>query len=232
MSTAVERIMRERGDLDVLHEPFMYHYYIAGDREKFSGFEPEPDHPTRYEDIRAMIRDKATHRPVFLKDMAYYVLDRLSQDPEFAREMTHAFLLREPAPAVISYARRQSDFICEEVGIESQWRLYTALREMGLDPVILLAEAIRANPAAEMARYWRAAGLPDAPHALQWDESVPDGWRSVETWHEEVLQTRGILPPDPDRDVAAELAALGAPYTDYVAHHRPFYEKFRAAHQK
>ncbi|MCO5125978.1 MAG: hypothetical protein M9957_01250 [Rhodobacteraceae bacterium] len=26
MSTAIERIMRERGDLDCLHEPFMYDY--------------------------------------------------------------------------------------------------------------------------------------------------------------------------------------------------------------
>ena len=29
MSTATERIMRERGDFDCLHEPFMYHYYIG-----------------------------------------------------------------------------------------------------------------------------------------------------------------------------------------------------------
>ena len=28
MSTAFERIMRARGDLDCLHEPFMYDYYI------------------------------------------------------------------------------------------------------------------------------------------------------------------------------------------------------------
>ncbi|MEZ5772185.1 MAG: hypothetical protein R3D61_11380 [Defluviimonas denitrificans] len=28
MSTAIERIMRERGDLDCLHEPFMYDYYV------------------------------------------------------------------------------------------------------------------------------------------------------------------------------------------------------------
>ena len=34
MSTAIERIMRERGDLDCLHEPFMYYYYVGlGKRE-------------------------------------------------------------------------------------------------------------------------------------------------------------------------------------------------------
>ena len=28
MSTAIERIMRERGDLDCLHEPFLHYYYF------------------------------------------------------------------------------------------------------------------------------------------------------------------------------------------------------------
>ena len=224
--------MRERGDLQVLHEPFMYLYYIDGDRDKFTGFAPEADHPTSYEGIRDMIREKASAGPVFFKDMGYYVFNTLGQDSEFASEMSHAFLIRDPAESVISYAKRQSDFTCEEVGIEAQWQLYEALVGMGLTPTILMAHAIRRDPAAEMARYWTDAGLPDAPHALSWDASVPEGWRAVETWHQEVLQTTAILPPDKGRDVAAELAALGPPYADFVAHHRPFYDKFQAAHQK
>lgn len=28
MSTAIERIMRERGDFDCLHEPFLHYYYL------------------------------------------------------------------------------------------------------------------------------------------------------------------------------------------------------------
>lgn len=232
MSTAVERIMRERGDLDVLHEPFMYAYYIGGDRDKFTGFAPEPDHPTQYPDIVALIRARAHAGPVFFKDMAYYVTETLPQDFYFATQISHCFLIRDPAEAVISYAKRQRDFSLEEVGLEAQWRLYTALCDMGCDPVILRADAIRANAAREMARYWAAVGLADAPYALSWDRSVPDGWRSVETWHQEVMETTGILPPEPGRDVAGELAALGAPYTDFVAHHRPFYEKLCAAHQK
>ncbi|MDH3659971.1 MAG: hypothetical protein OEU92_08075 [Alphaproteobacteria bacterium] len=29
MSTAIERIMRERGDCRCFHEPFLYDYYVA-----------------------------------------------------------------------------------------------------------------------------------------------------------------------------------------------------------
>ncbi len=232
MSTAVERIMRERGDLEVLHEPFMYHYYLGGDREKFTDFAPEADHPTSYEGIRAMIRERAEAAPVFFKDMGYYVHETLGHDPGFAGEMSHAFLIRDPREAVISYAKRQPDFTAEEVGIEAQWQLYAALRGMGLAPTILFSEDIRRNPGAEMARYWAEVGLADATHALSWDASVPEGWKSVETWHRKVLETTAILPPDEGRDVAGELAALGAPYRDYAAHHQVFFDRFRAAHQK
>ncbi len=223
--------MRERGDLSVLHEPFMYDYYIAGGRGEFAGFEPEADHPRSYPEIRDMILRLAAETQVFLKDMGYYVVDTLSQDPKFARQMHHAFLIRDPAESVVSYARRQRDFSLEEVGLEAQWRLYQALRDMGLAPIVLSADAIRQNPAAEMGRYWKAAGLPDCANALSWDDTVPAGWRAVDTWHLEVMETNQILPPDPGRNTAAELATLGPPFTDHVSHHRPFYDLLLAESQ-
>ena len=59
VSTAFERIMRARGDLQVFHEPFMYHHYLTQTDRPFPDFEPEPDHPRTYADIRAMILDAA-----------------------------------------------------------------------------------------------------------------------------------------------------------------------------
>ena len=47
VSTAFERVMRERGDLGVLHEPFMYDYYLNQTSRIFADFTPEPGHPTR-----------------------------------------------------------------------------------------------------------------------------------------------------------------------------------------
>ena len=39
MSTATERIMRERGDLDCAHEPFMYDYYVHRKRRVMPHFD-------------------------------------------------------------------------------------------------------------------------------------------------------------------------------------------------
>ncbi len=61
VSTAFERIMRERGDLNVLHEPFMYHHYLTSTDRLFPAFTPDPGHPATYADIRAMIRANHEH---------------------------------------------------------------------------------------------------------------------------------------------------------------------------
>ena len=228
--------MRERGDLTVLHEPFMYHHYLTSSDRLFPGFVPEPGHPTTYEDIRAMIRATAQTSPVFFKDMAYYVAGALPRDPDFAERMTHAFLLRDPTEAALSYARRDPAFTCTELGHEAQHRLYHALVALGHTPLVLTADQLRGDPEATLARYWAFIGLDYAGHAFTWDDRVPPGWQSVEGWHRDVLQSGGIR-KSAATDAVAELAALGAPYAGYAAHHAPFYADLRdiaeaQAHQK
>ena len=43
MSTATERIMRERGDCQCFHEPFMYYYYVHCGERQFPHFDVDPD---------------------------------------------------------------------------------------------------------------------------------------------------------------------------------------------
>ncbi|WP_283176701.1 hypothetical protein [Gemmobacter sp. 24YEA27] len=52
MSTAMERVMRERGDLDCAHEPFMYDYYVHRAIRQMPHFDVRPDHPVSYPAIR------------------------------------------------------------------------------------------------------------------------------------------------------------------------------------
>ena len=215
--------MRERGDLEVLHEPFMYHYYLAQPHPAFADFDPDPGHPRGYDAIRDMILSKAKDRPVFYKDMAYYVLDRLPADVDMMGAVTHAFLIRDPAASIVSYHKRDPSFARDEVGLEGQWRLYSALRDAGIPAQVIRAEDVQADPAAALARYWAGVGLDDRPKALSWDATVPKGWEPVADWHRDTLQSGAIRPPESGSDPRIELAALGPPWTDYEAHHRPFY---------
>ena len=228
MSTATERIMRERGDLDVLHEPFMYYHYVDKGRD-FPGFAPDPDHPTSFDGICALLRERAEAGPVFFKDMAYYVVPRLLQAPEMMRQMRHVFLIRAPMAAILSYHKLDSDFTLEDVGIEAQWRLYEATREAGLDPVVVEAEAVRADPKGTMRALWAQIGLPYTEAAFDW-QAPPRDWEHVSAWHEEAMTSSGIRTADPEEMLRKEMEfdalAEDVPHLRaYLAHHAPFYQR-------
>lgn len=228
--------MREQGDLNVLHEPFMYHHYLTTTDRLFPDFTPDPGHPATYADIRMMIRGAAQSEKVFFKDMAYYVAEALPQDAEFAKQMSHAFLVRDPVEAALSYARLDPEFTKLELGHEAQHQLYLALVALGLSPLVLTADQLRGDPEGTLQRYWTHVGLDYVSDAFTWDDRVPKGWQSVQAWHSEVLQSGTIYKPK-RTDTAAQIAKLGAPYVKYAAHHMPFYTAMREiaeaqAHQK
>ena len=227
VSTAFERIMRERGDLDVLHEPFMYHHYLSNKGRLFADFQPETDHPQTYGDIRKMILSRSNAQPVFFKDMAYYIEADLPLDPDFAGRMTHAFLVRDPAESSLSYHRREPDFSCQELGLTAQLALYDALVKQGHAPIVLTADQLRGDPEATLKRYWSYVGLTFAPHAFSWDPAVPQDWEAVAAWHDKAVSSKRIEAAETSADIGAELKRLGAPFTDYDRHHRPAYTRLK-----
>jgi hypothetical protein len=180
MSTAFERIMRARGDMECLHEPFMYDYYINRSKRVMPHFDAEDGHPRSYDAIRDMILAKAELAPVFFKDMSYYVVPHIFEDPDFLDRVTHSFLLRSLKASIVSYAKLDPDLTCEEIGIEAQWQHVSYLTaRSGKPPVVVRSEGIQADPAGQMQKYWMAVGLPDKPEALNWNEPAPKDWQQV-----------------------------------------------------
>ena len=230
MSTATERLMRERGDLDCAHEPFMYDYYVHRKAGSMPHFDVLPDHPTTYADIRAMLLKRGQAGPVFFKDMAYYVLPYLPDDPDFARRLRHVFLIRNPEAAMASYFRLDPAFSREEVGVDAQWRLLEELERQGVASIVIRSEDIRNNPKGMMAALWTALDLPDAPQAFDWAGEVPEDWGQVANWHKAASTSSGIKPMAPDHEARAheafETAAQEAPHLrDWLAHHKPYYDR-------
>ena len=231
MSTATERIMRERGDLDCAHEPFMYDYYLHRKVREMPHFDPEEGHPLDYDSIRDDLLDRAKAGPVFFKDMAYYVVPRLLSDDAFRDRLTHAFLVRDPVASILSYQKLDPDLTMEEIGIEAQWTLYQALVSEGRTPPVILAEDVRADPQAVIGAMWREVGLDFLPGAFDWQSPPPDDWDQVGDWHGSVSNSTGIRPlTDAERDkqrAAFETAAGANPaLRDMLARHRPCYERF------
>lgn len=235
MSTALERVMRERGDLDCVHEPFMYYYYVERAVRVMPHFDVDPRQPTRYEDIRDGLLRRAEAGPVFFKDMSYYVLPRFFDDRAFAERLTHAFLIREPRAALLSYHKLDPGLTLEEVGLEAQWRQFAWLAELsGRAPAVVEAEAVRRDPRGVVTAFWRRLGLPFEAAAFSWSAAAqPEGWDQVALWHGTASRSRRIRPLGPAEAAAVraefESRAAAAPgLADLLAHHLPFYERLRA----
>jgi hypothetical protein len=225
MSTATERIMRTRGDLTVMHEPFLHYHYLGKDRDVFPGFAAIEGHPTDFKGTVEMIFEAAKDAPVFFKDMAYYPLPDIVEAPEFLAEVKHTFLVRDPAASIISYQKLDPDFKGEETGLQAQWDLLQALDTLKVDATVLRAEDIQRDPRGVVGAWWKMLGLSFQEHAFSWQNETPEDWKFVQDWHSTAIKSGGIRPVAEDRDVIAELNALGAPYTDYYQHHLPYYQR-------
>ena len=62
LSTAMERVMRERGDLECAPAPFMYDYHVHRRIREMAHFEVQDRHSTAHEDIRDMLLARAAAR--------------------------------------------------------------------------------------------------------------------------------------------------------------------------
>ena len=243
LSSALERAMLERGDMATLHEPFLYLYYVHEGRKRLPHLEVDPRRPTSYEAIRSMILEAARIRPVFVKDMCYYVHDRIRDDVDFIRRMTGTFLIRDPARAIPSYFRLDPGVTLEEIGCEAQYRVFERVGEItGRTPIVIDAADLAEDPAGALRAYCRALEVPFLPHALEWNEGLPAAWRDVGGWHADLAGSRGLVAepgrpgagaggprPDPVPGPGAGPGPDAAPHLrDYYEHHLPFYRKMRA----
>ncbi len=232
MSTAIERIMRERGDLDCAHEPFMYDYYVARRVRPMPLFDVDPEQPADYPAIRDDLLKRAEAGPVFFKDMSYYVVPRIFDDPDFAARLTNCFLIRDPIQSILSYHKLDPDLTSEEIGLEAQWRHFEWLSQrFGQRPVVLQAEAVQAEPIAVIGAFWQLIGLDFKEQAFAWSaEERPRDWGQVEGWHGDVGSSGGIrrhgAKAETELRRAFDARAQAAPgLHQLLAHHRPYYDK-------
>lgn len=234
MSTAMERVMRERGDLDCAHEPFMYDYYVNRKVREMPYFDVQPGHPVAYQDIRNTLIHRAETRPVFFKDMSYYVMPHILADQAFQGRLINCFLIRNPMASIPSYFKLDAEVTQEEIGLEAQWRHYSALKAAGQVPVVIEAETVRQDTRAALANMWDRIGLPFSEAAFDWQDEKPTDWQQVDGWHGDVSASKSIRPltladiSEQERMFFA-LARREPKAQTYLEHHLPYYLRLKGA---
>jgi len=197
-STAFEWMMRQRGDLDCLHEPFGEAWY-QGEEPLWQRYKPgEVTTPgLTLESVWADIQQRASVGPVFLKDFPHYINHMWT--PDFLSNFAHAFLIRDPAKTISSMFDKWPDFHEGEVGFPEQRALFdllTALND-GTPPPVIDSDDLLEDPVQMTAKFCNRVGIPFIKEALTWE---PGGNPSEHSWwdggsfHANLAQSTGLTP--------------------------------------
>jgi hypothetical protein len=219
-STAFFRSMAERGDMTMLHEPFCNlrdHGETDAGGRTFDSVLP----------LLAWLREETHDLRVFLKDHppTAYVRDVLA-DRRFLAQARHAFLIRSPEEIAASSYALDPGMTVSAIGLERLCEVQAAVREAGGDAsVVIDSDDLVARPAATMAAYCAAVGLPFEPRALTWEPGERPEWRRSARWHADVSASSGF---ERRERAYPHTAANSAVLARFAARHRPSYEQLYA----
>lgn len=191
-STAFEWMIAERGDFDIIHEPFGRSYYFSIERRSNRYSDIEFQSESNYANILSMIQKKNRSKRVFLKDMAFYVSHILSDD--FLQGFEHTFLIRHPSKVLPSLFDKWQDFTFEEAGYQSLHELFQKVKDLSLQPpAIIDSYDLLRNPSGIVNAYCQRVNIPFIAEALQWNtNSRKERYWDGDMWHSQVEQSRGF----------------------------------------
>jgi hypothetical protein len=220
ISTAMMRSFGSRADTVVVDEPFYAHYLAVTGLDHPGRDAVLASQPNRWEDVAAALTGPlpAGVEVFYQKHMAHHLLPGMGRS--WLAGLTHAYLIRDPAHVVASYARVRDEPTLADLGYPQQVEIFRAYG----GPVVDAADVLR-DPAGTLRRLCAALGIPFDEAMLHW----PAGPRDTDGvwaphWYAAVQASTGFAPYRPaPAEVPARLRPLVAaaqPYYDELAAHR------------
>ena len=222
LSTAMMRSFGSRADTVVTDEPF-YGAYL-----KDSG----ADQPIREEVIASMDCDWASiartlsgpaSAPVwYQKHMAHHMVGPFAYDdlPGFR----HAFLIRDPARVIASYANKRVTVTLADLGFENQLAYFEREADrLGHAPPVIDSADVLAEPEGMLRLLCSALDIPWDAAMLTWEAGrrATDGiWASH--WYERVEASTGFGPVEESGPVISDSSA------DVLAACQPYFDRLKA----
>ncbi len=203
-STAFEWMMRMRGDMQCLHEPFGEAWYRGEDAKAPRLTADSPRTPgLTFNSVYQKIKDMAESGPVFIKDMPPFTEG--NWDDDFLDTFVHSFLIRDPAKVLYSLQRsweisgNLEGFERNEIGFDEQRRLFDLLcQREGKAPVVIDSDDLLQDPEALVEAYCDAIGIPFIREALSWKpgERKEVLWYDSNSsiWHDTLKKSDGLKP--------------------------------------
>lgn len=219
ISTAMMRAFEARGDCAVVDEPF-YAYYLAhaGVTHPMHD-EVLASQPQRMQDVIAQLQaplpgGKALQ---YQKQMAHHMLGNI--DSDWLGSLRHAFLIRDPAAMVASYAQKRETVSAVDLGLARQREIYAEVCSItGQMPPIIDAADVLANPQAMLRALCAALDIDYVGDMTRWPPGLRDtdgAW--APHWYHAVAASGGFEKPMP-RQIAltdTQRSVVDHCYQDY-----------------
>jgi hypothetical protein len=226
ISTAMMRSFGNRADSAVVDEP-LYAAYLRS-----TGI----DHPARAQilasqddDWRVVTAELTGPIPdgravYYQKHMTHHLLPEVGRD--WLADVTNAFLIRDPAGVVASYAKVRGEPTLEDLGFPQQVEIFrTCAQRTGAAPAVVDAADLLAAPEPMLRLLCERLAVAFDPAMLAW----PAGPRASDGvwaphWYAAVEASTGFAPPSGTRPQVPEhllpLLERCRPYYDELAAHR------------
>lgn len=237
ISTAFFRAMMNKSDVRVILEPYSRAYYYGPERVS-KRYTSEPIHPEyTFEKIKAMCEeDSGDGKTVFVKDMAYYLVNRLNSTVLLPDNYIHTFIIRHPRKTIYSLYKMSLNkdltgwdhFDSSEIGFVELIQMFELVtKHLKQDAIIVDADDLLNHPEDMLCQYCNKVGLNFEPKMLNWEEMPEDltVFQDWMPWFEGVLTSKTFQPSKTKPPSPAVMPELPGYVEKAIKDNTPYYER-------
>lgn len=192
ISTAMMRSWGNRPDTVVCDEPLYAHYLRVTLRAHPGADEVIARHDGDWRSVvRRLLGPLPAGKTVFYqKHMAHHLLPHIERG--WLDELTHCFLIRDPAEVLISYAKKADEPTLADTGFPQQVELFEQVRvRTGRPPPVVDARDVLLDPRRILGLLCEAVGIEFSESMLAWPPGLrdTDGVWARHWYHEAATST-------------------------------------------
>jgi len=226
LSTAFVRVITERGDFTVLHEPLcdlaagVPHPLSDGSGRSL----PDP------EALFAHVEMLRTKGHVFVKDTCEYDYCDVLRGTGYLRDAQHVFMLRNPAKVINSHYHINPKLSCADVGYAHLVGVYDLVVDQAkLRPIFVDADQLIADPERTVKEFCSSADLVYMPSALEWKSGDLPIWQRTKHWHVDAAHSTRIEAKTKQYEHRVDNTPLLQSYYDANLPHYEYLQRARRA---
>lgn len=199
ISTAMMRSFGSRPDTAVVDEPFYAAYLATSGVVHPMNAEVLASQPNDWREVvRALLGPVPAGKAIYYqKHMTHHMLPAFGRD--WMREMSNAFLIRDPAAVLASYVLKRDEVCLADIGVVRQRELFDEVADrLGFAPPVIDGADVLAAPSRVLAKLCEALGIEYTDAMLQWEPGrrATDGvWAPA--WYNAVERSSRFESPAP-----------------------------------